>query len=223
MIQDIPVFLTQLSAHNNPDWFAQNRSQYTALRKEFQETVEKVLLHIMEIDPGLGFIQPKHCMFRINRDIRFSHDKTPYKTWMSAQFAGDKKKGTQPGYYFHIDTRGNIEMFAGWNKIDSSQLYTVRQNIHKNSDYFLDIIQEPSLNQAFGELSGESLKTYPRGFEQDDPMIEWLRLTNYMFVYRSNIRAIVNYDQLAEEFLSKSATAVPFISFLRTASVEIML
>ncbi|HQC66850.1 MAG TPA: DUF2461 domain-containing protein, partial [Tenuifilaceae bacterium] len=104
-------FLTQLKENNNREWFNQNRKWYDEARSNFVAFVELLIPAIKEFDPTLGLLEAKDCLFRIHRDIRFTHDKTPYKTNFGAFIARGGRKSRFGGYYFHVEP--NASMASG--------------------------------------------------------------------------------------------------------------
>jgi len=102
MKKNIISFLEQLEKHNDREWFAKNRSLYDEARKEFETFIDLLIPAISKFDSSVRFMSAKECIFRIFRDVRFSNDKSPYKTNFGAFIAKGGRKNHGPGYYFHM-------------------------------------------------------------------------------------------------------------------------
>lgn len=103
-------FLLDLKEHNNKEWFDENRKRYDTARKNVIAVTDRLLEGIVEFDPSLQGVEPKGCLFRINRDVRFSKNKDPYKTNFGVSMAKGGKKSGLSGYYLNIDP---MESFIG--------------------------------------------------------------------------------------------------------------
>lgn len=172
-------FLTALKVNNNRDWFEKNRNKYEAALKSVTDHVEKLIVILSEEDEALKGITLKDCMFRIYRDVRFSHNKTPYKSHFSAAFAAGGKSSPLPGFYMHIEPGACF--FAGgvWHP-EAEQLAAIRQEIVYNEDEFRRIIKEKDFVKYFKKLDEEDvLKKNPKGFEKDHPAIDLLKYKSY--------------------------------------------
>ncbi|MCV9388105.1 DUF2461 domain-containing protein [Reichenbachiella ulvae] len=171
-------FLTRLKENNNKVWFDENRKEYESCRAQILEIVQKLIEGIASFDPSLTAVEAKQCIFRINRDIRFSKDKTPYKTNFGALMgaAGRKTEGT--GYYFHV-APGHVFTGGGIYKPQPDMLAKIRQEIDYNSADLVKVIEAPGFKERFGEIQGEQLKTAPKGYPKDHPFIHLLRYKSY--------------------------------------------
>ena len=132
-IRDLTQFLAELSENNNRAWFVMNKPRYDILRAEFLELVTKLIADISKFDPAIAGCNPKKALFRINRDMRFSKEKIPYKTHFSAAInANGLKKPSQgggPTYYFHINETGTLLIAAGEWMPPSERLRAIRQHV----------------------------------------------------------------------------------------------
>lgn len=175
-------FLTHLKHNNEREWFNANRKRYDNAKKNFESFVQAVIDKISEFDPILRGLEVKSCTYRINRDIRFSNDKTIYKTHLGAFIVkGGKKNGDRyAGYYVHVEP-GNNSMIAGGAYIPPMPWLTaIREKINEDGDDFLRIIRNKKFIEYFGELEGEKLKSAPKGYPRDHPFIELLKLKSYL-------------------------------------------
>ncbi|MDB5727330.1 MAG: hypothetical protein JWQ00_535, partial [Noviherbaspirillum sp.] len=131
--RDLIQFLAELSENNNRAWFVMNKPRYDILRAEFLELVTQLIRDISKFDPSVADCNPKKALFRINRDMRFSRDKSPYKTTISAAItaSGLKKpsQGGGPAYYFHVDANGILLVAGGEYMPPADRLKLVRQRI----------------------------------------------------------------------------------------------
>ena len=148
-------FFKELAPNNNKDWFDLNRKRYVNHVKEpFQLLVQRIIDKMQEIDGSIT-CEPKNCIFRINRDIRFSKDKTPYKMNRSAVIrrGGKNNKGI-PGLYFEIDCE-KVRIYGGVFAPDKDQLLRIREEIAFNPEEFTELINDPEFITTFGNIRGD--------------------------------------------------------------------
>ncbi len=171
-------FLSELAENNSKEWMDANKKWYLETREGFLEDVEVVLKQLTELEPGLSAIKPKDCVFRQNRDIRFSANKNPYKTNFGAYFSPKGKKSEGPGYYLQIQP-GNSFLAGGiWMPMAES-LKKIRQEIDYSGAELEQIESDPEFRGFFNGIEGEKLKTSPRDYDSDHPYIEYLRLKSF--------------------------------------------
>jgi uncharacterized protein (TIGR02453 family) len=178
-------FLSKLKLNNDRVWFANNRKTYDEARQNFEVFVQALIDEIVKFDPIYKGLEAKSCVFRINRDTRFAHDKSVYKTNFGAfMVRGGKKNGDRfPGYYFHIEP-GSSFVAGGAYVPPAPWLNAIRQKIDENADELIRIINNKDFKKQFGGLDGEKLKTAPKGYPRDHPHIELLKLKSFL-AYRS--------------------------------------
>jgi uncharacterized protein (TIGR02453 family) len=189
-------FLTDLKYHNEREWFNANRKRYNEAKSEYERFVQALIERIVDFDPILKGLEAKNCMYRINRDIRFSPDKTIYKTHLGAFIVkGGKKNGDRfAGYYIHIEP-GNNSMIAGGAYMPPMPWLTaIRNNIDEKGESFLKIINDPEFRAVFGEIEGEKLKGAPKGFSRDNRYIELLRMKSYLASIIISDKDVLNTD-----------------------------
>ena len=175
-------FLSDLKKNNNREWFSANRNRYNEAKANFEVFVQAVIDEIIKFDPILKGLEAKTCMYRINRDIRFSNDKTIYKTYMGAFIVkGGKNNGDKfAGYYIHAEP-GNSSMVAGGAYVPPMPWLTaIRKKIDGQSNRFHKILDNKDLKDYFGDIEGEKLKSAPKGFPKDHPDIELLKMKSYL-------------------------------------------
>lgn len=165
LTSDTLQFLYDLSHNNNRDWFEQNKPRYEkAVKKPFEQTVASVIERIQAFEPDFQ-IMPKDCIFRINRDTRFSSDKTPYKTHIAAVFTPRGRQTMHfPGYYLHVEY-GALEIGGGAYFLEKEPLHRVRTAIAQNPDDFRSLIEAPDFQEKYGGLQGEKNKLLPPEFK----------------------------------------------------------
>lgn len=173
------VFLKKLKENNNREWFSKNKSLYEQARADFENLVKQIIPAIATFDPHIGMPDPKKCIFRIYRDVRFSTDKSPYKTHLAA-IIHQQNFVKSSGYYLHI---GADESFAcsGHYMLMPDQLKKMRQGIAGDFEFFEEIINETRFKTEFGDLfrDEDTLKRVPNGFAKDHPAAEYLKLKRF--------------------------------------------
>jgi uncharacterized protein (TIGR02453 family) len=174
-------FLSDLSHNNDRIWFAENRRNYTEARDNYLIFVQAVINEIVRFEPEFMGLEAKHCVFRINRDIRFSTDKSVYKTNFGAfMVRGGKKNGDKfPGYYLHIEP-GSSFVAGGAYIPPSPWLNAIRDNIVYSGDKLVKIINSKEYSNYFSGLEGEKLKLPPRGYSKDHPHIELIKMKSFL-------------------------------------------
>lgn len=210
-------FLEDLSANNNREWFQQNKSRYQHAREDVIVFAQSAIKSLSAIDRSVpADLNPEDCVMRIYRDIRFSKDKTPYKTNFAIAISERGKNFDGPGYYIHI-APGNSFIGGGAWYPEKEKLKAIRQEIDYNGDEFLEIIKSSDFTTHFGDLDMEGkLRTAPKGYPSDHPMIEFLKLKSFVAA-----RAISD-EELQDKNLERNVTDTfaklyPLIVFLRNA------
>lgn len=217
---DTLEFLFELNRNNNKEWMDENRAWYKRSKDEFQNFAKSLLLDLAEIDPTLKKkIDSNLHFFRINRDIRFSKDKTPYKPYMGMYIGIGGWKGNTAGYYFHIKPKDRSILAAGHWAPDNEALKKIRNRIAKDYKDLEKILQKKSFQAYFPGLSqGDALKSAPKGFEKDHPAIEYIKLKR--FGVDTNLDdSIVMSKDLRKELLKQFKEAKPFVDFINSVLV----
>lgn len=166
-------FLSELKENNYRDWFQSHKVRYETLRTAFTDEVQLLINRLALFDPDMVGLDAKNCVFRIYRDIRFSPDKTPYKTHFAAYMAPGGRSSEKGGYYFHLEP-GNCLLSGGIWMPPAPLLKKLRQEIYHQMDEFVGIIDAPAFKKVFPALEGEVLKRNPAGFP-DSPYNDILR------------------------------------------------
>ena len=176
-------FLRELRDNNSREWFEANRSRYEAARDAFESLVAELLGAFGPVE-DLSGVRVKDCVFRINRDLRFSRDKSPYKSTMSALLGPNGRKSGGRAYYLHLEPDGNSMLAGGSHDPSPDELGRIRQALERDAGPFKKIIRSAAFAGNFGALEGESLKTAPQGYAKDHPDIELLRMKQFLAVHR---------------------------------------
>ena len=172
---DVFPFLKALKENNTRDWFKANKDQHDAARKHvllFSDRLFQLLTDDNQLD--------KHKVFRIYRDVRFSKNKTPYKTHFGISFHRSKPK-FRGGYYLHIEPGASFLATGFWQP-NKDDLFRIRKEIEFDHGQFAKMATLPALVKQWNPLQGEQLKTAPKGFEKDHPGIEHLRFKQFLFM-----------------------------------------
>ena len=213
MLEKSLSFLSILKDNNYKEWFHENKPMYDEARKEFESFVALLIHEIKLIDNEVGYPEPKDCIFRIFRDIRFSNDKTPYKTNFGAYIAkGGGRKSEYGGYYFHLEP-GNCLLAGGIWLPQPDILKAVREEIYHNADEFQAILSEKEFKKHLGGIDQDyMLKTSPKDYPKDWPHIEWLKHKSYT-VSKALPQELVGSDKLAEEVRTVFKAIKPINNF----------
>lgn len=178
MTNSIFDFLENLSANNCREWFTAHREEYETLRGQWIAEVQRLIDAMAVYEPSFARLEARDCLYRINRDIRFSKDKSPYKTHFAALISPRGRHFDKACYYIHLGL-DECGLYAGlWNP-ESAVLRKVRKAIIDNIEEFDEILSDPALMRDFPGWCGRSLKTMPQGWPKDHPRAELLRLLEY--------------------------------------------
>lgn len=214
--QEYIDFFEELAANNRKEWFDANRKRYEEqVRKPFIELVESLIPPLMEIEPSI-LPDAKKSLFRINRDIRFSKDKTPYNTMMKAGLSPEGKKSELPGFYLGIGT-DNVHLGGGLYQLDKNSLKNVRSLIAGHTDEFLDIMNRATFKKHFGELKGDQNKRIDAEFH---PVIERTSyILNKQFYVMATLPTsqFINESNQVEALMGYYRAVQPLHSFLNKA------
>ena len=177
-MKDILYFLRQLCVHNNREWFNENRALYNEQKGEFEKIVARLISEISKFDSSVSHLSPKDCTYRINRDIRFSNDKTPYKNHFGAFIAPGGKKTCTGGYYLHIEPDNSL-LAGGIYMPPSDILLRLRTVIYERPKEFVEIVEHPDFVKTFGKLDGDKLKSAPKGFPRNFEHLDLIKFKDY--------------------------------------------
>lgn len=217
-VRDLTQYLNELSENNNRAWFVMNKPRYDILRVEFLELVIRLIAGISKFDPAIAGCNPKKAMFRINRDMRFSKEKIPYKTHFSAAItaSGLKKpsQGGGPAYYFHMNENGKLLIAGGEYMPPPDRLRAIRQHVIDDAAGFSRMLKNRKLAQTYGDLQQEGkLIRPPKGFDIDTPHLDYIKLKSFIVWQEMNV--IKDADVLEKTLMSGFKDAWPLINWLR--------
>jgi uncharacterized protein (TIGR02453 family) len=217
MLQSSTIqFLKSLKKNNNREWFEKNRKQYELAKTDYLDFVTNVLNEIQLFDQSLAELEPKKCVFRLNRDVRFSKNKDPYKTNFGASFSKGAKKIQTAGYYFHLEPGENFVGGGLWMPM-APDLNKVRQEIDYCFKEFASILKKPAFKTTYGDMDNSmKLVRSPKGFEIDNPALEYLKLKSFV------VTRVVKDAELTDKHLIKNVvkdfkTIAPLVHFLNRA------
>lgn len=204
-------FLSELSQNNNRDWFNEHKNEFVQLKDEFENYIDKLIPKIRDVDLTIGAIQAKNCIFRIYRDVRFSKNKDPYKTHFGAYIASGGRKSKTCGYYLHIDPNESF-IAAGAYAPESQTLKEIRYEIMDHANSFKELIENKEFKRLYGELSGEKLKTAPKGFPKDFEYLDLIKYKSYEVFHKLDMDLILS-DNFDNYLLKAIKIAVPYNHF----------
>lgn len=209
-------FLSNLKENNTREWFQANRKSYEAARKEAETLVSAIIPEVIRFDPSVGSPALKECGFRINRDIRFSNDKSPYKTNMGYFIAKGGRKSIFPGYYLHFEP--GASMIAGGVYMPQPDiLKKIRNEVYFNAPEFASILNEPAFKKYFGQLDPfDKLKKSPTGFPADFEYADLLKYRSYTVVHMVKDEQVIEHN-FPDYALALFKAMLPLHQFLHRA------
>lgn len=213
------TFLSQLKKNNHKEWFEKNKNSYLEIKDEFNGLIEKYIKEISKFDLSVKALEPKHCVFRIYKDVRFSKDKTPYKTHVGAYIADGGRKSEYAGYYIHIEPGHSLIAGGIWMP-EPEILAAIRQEIDYNSKSFRKIVESATFKKYFKEIEGEKLIRNPKDYSADNPNIEFLKLKSFNAVYNISDKEITSPDFFKNSIATYKAMK-PLNDFLNVAVTEV--
>jgi len=216
MIKTILPFLEDLQKNNNREWFQKNKSRYDEAKNEFESFLELVIPAIAKYDPGVKFVEPKDCIFRIFRDVRFSKDKSPYKTNFGAWITSSGRKSSGPGFYFHLQP-GESFLAGGIHMPDTEKLKKIRKEIYYNIDELKSIFNEKTFKKFFNGIDEwDKQKLAPREFPKDFPDIDILKNKSYTVSHPVKDEMITS-QKFFEYMMTVFKVIQPYNAFLKRA------
>jgi uncharacterized protein (TIGR02453 family) len=207
-------FLSDLKKNNNREWFLKNHATYVVAKNNFETMVQEIIDTIVVFEPIMKGLEVKSCVYRINRDIRFTNDKSPYKSHLGAFIVrGGKKNGDKfAGYYVHIEPGKSI-IAGGAYMPPSPWLAAIREKIDQESEKFINIITNKDFLKYFGQIDGEKLKTPPRGYTSDNPNIDLLKYKSYLVINEVPDQVVLS-EEYSKHVLKVLKAMKPFNDFL---------
>ncbi|MES2689485.1 MAG: DUF2461 domain-containing protein [Bacteroidota bacterium] len=191
--KELFTFLKNLEKNNNKEWFDAHKKEYDALRKQWLEFVGEAIKNMGKVDTDLLELEPKNCIFRINRDVRFSANKDPYKNNFSMILQKGGKKSESGGYYLHIQPGGCFIAGGAWQPMPD-KLAAIRQEIDYHASDFVKIVTDKNFVKHFGKLGGEVLQRPPKGYEADNPMIQFIKHKSFIAECKMSDKEVMDPD-----------------------------
>lgn len=212
--QDFLDFFMELAPNNHKEWFDENRSRYhKSVKEPFDAFVKALIIEMRKTNPALNELEAKNCVFRINRDIRFSKDKTPYKLNRSAAISpGGRKDHSEAGLYFEF-TPEHVRVYSGVYQPSKEQLLAIREEIADNQTKFKKIITDKKFVETFGEIKGDKNARLPKELKEageKQPLI----FNKQFYIYHTMSPELILADNLIEELLSIYDISKPFRDFM---------
>ncbi|MGM9813224.1 MAG: DUF2461 domain-containing protein [Muribaculaceae bacterium] len=204
-------FLRELRSNNRREWFAEHKAQYDTLRSRWLDQLQHLIGLMSQYDGTLHGVKATDCAYRIYRDIRFSHDKTPYKTFFSAVIGQGGRKCSKACYYVHFEP-GNSGLFAGLWCPTPDVLRRTRSLIDADGNELQAIITNPDFASRFSFTPFQTLKKAPAGYSPDHPLINLLRAKDYTFSHDCPDTYFTN-GNWAEKAAADLKTAKPVLDF----------
>ncbi len=214
-------FLKDLQANNNKEWFEEHRTTYEGAKENFLIFITEILEKFSKKDTTIVALKAKECIYRINRDVRFSLNKTPYKHHMGAYICSGGKQSIYAGYYFHLEPSNSVVGGGLWSP-EAVVLKKVRQEIDYNFEAFNKIIKSKKFKNSFGDLlknKETSLSREPKGYEKNNPAIEYIKLKSWIASHPLQDKDLTEKD-LANKIVTTFETLQPLVKFLNDAIAE---
>jgi uncharacterized protein (TIGR02453 family) len=213
---ELIAFLSGLAMHNEKPWFEEHRSRYERLRSEWLSFVGQVIAGASQFDPSVDIVSPKDALFRINRDIRFSADKRPYKTTFSAAICPQGRNSGLPSYYFQVNEAGVLLIAGGVYMPAPPILGRIRQFIAEHPERLAAVLADPAFVTVFGSIEGERLKRPPQGYDEQTPGIEFIKLKSFTAGVEP-AGWLERAGGLSDEIVAAGRVMYPLIRWLREA------
>ncbi len=212
---DTLQFLRDLKENNHKAWFDQYKDRYERLRTDYHQLADTLIAAMIPHDATLNGLTARDTTYRIYRDVRFSKDKTPYKTHLGVVLQTGGKRQPYCAYYLHIEP-GQCHVGGGLWMPESGILSKVRKEIHYFFDEFKDIVESSDFKKTFGSLEimdGHKLSRPPKGYNADDPAIEYLKLKS-LITSRPISDDLITSTKLVDEVVRVFRVLQPMVTFI---------
>ena len=214
-MRQIIDFLSELKAHNERDWFNANKEKFLIAKTSFEEFVLDLISELQLMDPTITGATPKNTIYRIYRDVRFSTDKSPYKTHFGAYIARGGRKSPLPGYYIHIDPDESF-LGGGIFQPGPEQLKAIRKEIFDFPEDIDSIMGHDDFGKSFVLFDRDKLKRPPQGFSADFSHIDFLKYKHFVVSQTFPIDW-VNKSDFSLKVINQFHRILPFNLFLKRA------
>lgn len=203
-------FLEDLKENNHREWFQNNKTRYQEQYNYALQFADELLLRMKQIDT-IETISGKKSLFRINKDVRFSKDKSPYKTNIGGALTRATKY-LRGGYYFHIEP-GNCFLGGGFWAPSPEDLKHIRLQIAADPEPLQQILSSKEFIATFGQLEGEKLKSAPKGFSKDHPAIDLINYKQFLLIKKLTDEEVQS-KQYLETVVSTFQAMRPFFDYM---------
>jgi uncharacterized protein (TIGR02453 family) len=211
-------FIEDLKANNNTEWMHANKKRYENYKKDYHQFIASVLEKMKPLDKSLEALEVKNCTFRINRDIRFSKDKSPYKTNIGVWLTTNKNRKNSPGYYIHFEKGSSFIAGGSWCP-EVDELKKIRKEIAFFYEDLEKIVNATDFKKEFKAISREEvnvLKKAPKDYDPNHPAIEFLKLKSFTASQKIDDKMFTEKD-FSEKIAQKLIALKPFNDFLNRA------
>lgn len=214
--KNVIPFLTDLTENNNKAWFDKNKPWFKEAMNDFHDFVDQLLVRLTESDKSLLGVSAKECVFRIYRDVRFSKDKTPYKTHFGAHMAVGGRKSKKAGFYLHLEPTGNSFTGGGVHMPEAPILKALRNEFYQVPEELLEILENPNYKKYFNGLWDEDkLKMAPKGFPKDFKHIDLLKYKSYVAIHTLD-STLIHGDDFMDHLAAIHKAMYPLNRLLNT-------
>jgi uncharacterized protein (TIGR02453 family) len=217
-------FLSQLQENNDKKWMDAHREEWVEIREWWKTIILQILQQAVEVDHDLWTMNPVRSPLRINRDIRFSKNKQPYKTYLGARFSPDGKSEGDAGYYVDFGAKHQELVFycGAWVDGDKKLQKAIRYKIKEHGSQLQGILSKKQVKQTFRFTVEETLKLPPRGFAKDEEYIELIKMKNWALEYRQPLDLTMTDQELVKLVVDLITKSQEFVSFFRIRNLALM-
>lgn len=210
-------FLSNLEANNSFEWMNEHKKEYQTAKNEFLQFIQELLVQIAEFDQSVAHLEPKRLVYRLNRDIRFSHDKTPYNPAFRAHLSIAERKPIPAGYYICI--KPNQSFLGGGVFATQFPQATemIRDHLVSHHKEFQQIITKKEFMENF-EVEGVKLKNVPRGYDKNHPLAEYLKHKSWDIEYKISDQELLT--ESPKFIVEKFQLMQPFNTFLNQGLID---
>ncbi|MEY8426737.1 DUF2461 domain-containing protein [Lachnospiraceae bacterium 46-15] len=210
-------YLTDLSENNNREWYHAHKAENKAANAQFEELIQTLILRIGEFDASILHNQPKELTFKLVRDTRFSHDKSPYNPAFRAHISSKGKLPVPVGYYLMVKPGGQSFLGGGlFADMFKNATTMIRGYITEHGDEFEEIIHAPEFQKYF-KVQGTSLKNVPAGYDKEHPQAEYLKFKSWYLEYPVADETLVDAETFVTEAAKLFRIMKPFNDYLNKA------
>ena len=211
-------FIDDLKANNNTEWMHANKKRYENFKKDYHTMIASLLSEMKPLDSSLELLEIKNCTFRINRDIRFSKDKSPYKTNIGMWLSTNRNRKNSPGYYIHYEKGASFIAGGVWCP-EVEELKKIRKEIEFFHEDLEALVSDKNFKSGFDALSREEnnvLKKAPKGYDSNHVAIEFLKLKSFTASQKIDDKLFTDKD-FSKKIAQKLIVLKPLNDFLNRA------